>query len=111
MATDSCKFVMYKWEKIAITSTEAETRVREFIKQKHAKLERISFSRTYSEGDFWVLKGEVEYKQAHFFTNMKFFEAKVNVNTGVVMPYSEMFLRYQEDEQKNTAHQSEEVVL
>jgi hypothetical protein len=98
--------VIYKWEKTAITSDEAVTRVREFIKQKHTKLERVSFSRIYLEGDFCVLKGEVEYKQAHFFTNMKFFEAKVNINTGVVRSYNETYLQLREEEQETAAHQS-----
>ncbi len=106
VATDSCKFVIYKWEKTAITSNDAVARVREFIKQKHTKIERISFSRICLEGDFWMLKGEVEYKQAHFFTSMKFFEAKVNINTGVIMPYNEMYLQ-REDEQEKAVHQSE----
>ncbi|HSV49507.1 MAG TPA: hypothetical protein VLH35_04250 [Candidatus Acidoferrales bacterium] len=107
MSTGSCKFVIYKLEKTPITSDEAVTRVREFIKQKHTKLERISFSRITQEGDFWVLKGEVEYKQAHFFTNMKFFEAKININTGVIMPYKEMYIQLRDDEQKIAVHQSE----
>lgn len=107
MPTDSCKFVIYKWEKTPVTSDEAVTRVREFIKQKHTRLERISFSRIYQEEDFWVLKGEVEFKQAYFFTSMKFFEAKVNINSGVVMPYSEMYLQLREDEQETADHQSE----
>ena len=98
VATDSCKFVIYKWEKIAITSDDAVTRVRELIKQKHTKWKRITFSKIYQQGDFWVLKGEMEYRQAHFFTNMNFFEAKVNVNTGVITPYNEMYLQFCEDE-------------
>jgi hypothetical protein len=99
--------VIYKLEKTAITASQAETTVREFIKQKHTQLERVFFSRIYREGDFWVLKGEVEYKQARFFTNMKFFEAKVNIDTGVVMPYREMYLQLREDEQETAVHQSE----
>jgi len=97
--------VVYKWEKTVITSNDAVARVREFIKQKHTKLERVSFSRICLEGDFWVLKGEMEYKQAHFFTNMKFFEAKVNVNTGAIMPYNETYLQLREDEQETIVHQ------
>lgn len=107
MATESCKFVIYKLEKTAITSSQAEATVRDFIKQKHTQLERVFFSRICREGDFWVLKGEVEYKQAYFFTSMKFFEAKININTGVIILYKEMYIQLREDEQKIAVHQSE----
>lgn len=98
---DSCKFTVYKWEKKWLTSTDAVTRVREFIKLKHRKFKRITFSGIYQDGDFWVLRGEVEYKQTHFFTKKKSFVAKVHVNTGDITPYNETRLQRETPIQKD----------
>jgi hypothetical protein len=68
-------------------SVEAETKVREFIKQKYPRLESTSFQSMYREGDAWVLEGTVEYKRIHFFLAARAFMAQVNMNTGAVTSY------------------------
>lgn len=83
-------------------SNEAEIKAREHIKQKHARIERIFFSNMYREGDVWVLKGQVEFKQALFFTTVKFCEVKVNTNTTGIVSYQEMFLRDPKEQQTVT---------
>ena len=57
--------------KIAMNSSQAETKARDFIKQRHVKLERVFFSNMYKEGDVWVLKGEVEFEASLFFAQMR----------------------------------------
>jgi hypothetical protein len=75
--------------KIAMNSSQAESKARDFIKQRHVKLERVFFSNMYKEGDVWVLKGEVEFKRAYFFAQMRLVEAQVNMNTGKITSYKE----------------------
>lgn len=70
-------------------SKEAETRAREYIEKKHTRLERTFFSNMYKEGDVWMLKGEVEFKRAYFFTAMRIIEVQVNMDTGKITIYKE----------------------
>ena len=70
-------------------SKEAEARAREYIGKKHTRLERVFFSNMYRDGNVWVLKGEVEFKRAYFFTQMRTIEVQVNMNTGEICSYNE----------------------
>lgn len=74
-------------------SGKAEARAKEFIKQRHSRVERIFFRTMYTEGDTWVLHGEVEFKRAHFFAAVSSFKAQVNTSTGEVTSYEEARLR------------------
>jgi len=70
-------------------SAEAEARARDFIKQKHSKVERIFFKTMYREENLWVLQGEVRFKRAFFFTVNRSFEFRINIDTGEVVFYGE----------------------
>jgi len=70
-------------------SKEAETRAREFIKQKHSKVERILFKTMYREENLWILQGEVRFKRAFFFGVNRSFELRMNMDTGEVVFYKE----------------------
>jgi len=70
-------------------SAEAEARARDFIKQKHSKVERIFFKTMYREENSWVLQGEVRFKRAFFFTVNRSFEFRINIDTGEVVFYGE----------------------
>jgi hypothetical protein len=72
-----------------MNSVEAETKVREYLKQKYPRLESIFFYSMYREGDVWVLEGEVEYKHLYFFTVNRAVTAQVNMDTGAVTAYKE----------------------
>ncbi|HSV49510.1 MAG TPA: hypothetical protein VLH35_04265 [Candidatus Acidoferrales bacterium] len=70
-------------------SKGAEIKAREYIEKKYARLERVFFSNMYKEGNVWVLKGEVEFKRAYFFTQMRTIEVQVNMNTSEIYSYKE----------------------
>jgi hypothetical protein len=74
-------------------SGEAEARAREFIKQRHSRVERIFFRTMHREEDAWVLHGEVEFKRAYFFAAVGSLEVQVNTNSGEVTSYEETRLR------------------
>ncbi len=75
-------------------SKEAEIRAREYLEKRHDKIERIFFSNMYKEGEVWVLKGEIEFKRARFFTRIRAIEIQVNMNT-------EKITRYKEEEKRS----------
>jgi hypothetical protein len=70
-------------------SVEAEAKAKDFIKQRHARVERIFFGLMFPEENVWVLQGEVKFKRAYFFATAKTVEAQVNMNTGKVTSYKE----------------------
>ena len=70
-------------------SIEAEAKVKDFIKQRHAGVERIFFAKMCPEENVWVLQGEVEFKRAYFFATVRAFEVQVDMNTGEVTSYEE----------------------
>ncbi|PVX25066.1 MAG: hypothetical protein CW716_08790 [Candidatus Bathyarchaeum sp.] len=72
--------------------TQAEAKAMEYIKQKHARLERIFLSTVYREEDAWILHGEVKFKRAYFFTVEKTFKIQVNPETATVKSYEENVL-------------------
>ena len=74
-------------------SGEAEAKARQFIKQRHSRVERIFFRTMHREGDTWVLHGEVEFKRTYFFVTLRSFKVQVNANTGEVTLYEEVRLR------------------
>jgi len=74
-------------------SGEAEARARQFIKQRHSRVERIFFRTMYREGDAWVLHGEVEFKRVYFFAAVRSFKLQVSTNMGEVTSYEETHLR------------------
>lgn len=80
-------------EKRRICSIEAEAKVRDFIKQRHAGVERIFFNRMSPEENAWVLQGEVKFRRAFFFSTVRTFEVQVDMNTGEVTSYEEAPLR------------------
>jgi hypothetical protein len=51
-----------------LESGKAEEKARQFIKQRHPRLDLISFRTMYKEGSAWILDGEVKFKRAYFFT-------------------------------------------
>jgi ribosome-associated translation inhibitor RaiA len=70
-------------------SKEAEIKAREYIGKKYSRLERVFFSNMYKDGNIWMLNGEVEFKRAYFFTQMRIIEVQVNMNTGEIMSHKE----------------------
>jgi hypothetical protein len=72
-----------------LDSGEAEARARQFIKQRHSRVERIFFRTMYREENAWVLHGEVSFKRAYFFSAIRSFKLKVNTNTGEIVSYEE----------------------
>jgi len=72
-----------------LDSGEAEERAKQFIKQRHSRVERIFFRTMYREGDTWVLHGEVSFKRAYFFLATRSFKVKVNTDTGEIVSYEE----------------------
>lgn len=82
-------------------SGEAEARAREFIKQRHFRVKRIFFRTMYTEGDAWVLHGEVEFKRAYFFDALRSFKVQVNTNTGEITSYEEAQRRNPKEQQTN----------
>ena len=72
-----------------LDSEEAEARARQFVKQRHPRVERIFFRTMYREENSWVLHGEVKFKRAYFFPAMRSFKLKVNTGTGEVVSYEE----------------------
>ncbi len=68
-----------------IDSKEAEAKAKDFIKQRHARVERIFFSTLFPDKSVWVLQGEVEFKRAYFFVTVRTVEVRVNMNTAEVM--------------------------
>ena len=67
----------------------AEEKVMEYIKQKHARLERIFLRTVYREGNVWVLHGEVKFKRACFFAVEKSFKIQINPESWNVKSYEE----------------------
>ena len=76
-----------------LDSGEAESRARQFINQRHSKVERIFFRTMNREGDAWVLHGEVKFKRAYFFVALRSLKIQVNTNTGEVTSYEEANLQ------------------
>ena len=72
--------------------TRAEAKAMEYIKQKHARLERIFLRTVYREGNIWILHGEVKFKRAYFFAVEKSFRIQINPETGNVTSYEESTL-------------------
>jgi hypothetical protein len=68
-------------------SKEAETGAREFIRQRHSRVERIFFKTMYIEENSWVLHGEVTFRRAFFFAVNRSFEFRTNIDTGETMFY------------------------
>jgi len=68
-------------------SKEAETRAREFIRQRHSRVERIFFKTMYREENSWVLHGEVTFRRAFFFAVNRSFEFRINIDTGEIVFY------------------------
>ena len=73
--------------------TQAETKAREFIKQKHSRLERIFLRTVYREGNTWVLHGEVKFKRAYFFAVERSFRIQINPETETIKSYEENAVR------------------
>ena len=76
-------------ERETLDSGEAEARAKQFIKQRHSRVERIFFRTMYREGDTWVLHGEVKFKRAYFFAALRSFKVQINTNTGEATFYEE----------------------
>jgi hypothetical protein len=72
-----------------LTITDAETKTRDFINKRHALVKNIYIAMMFSEGNVWVLQGDVEFKRLHFFSTVMAFEAYVSKNTGEVASYLE----------------------
>jgi hypothetical protein len=86
-------------EKRKIRSIEAEEKAKAFIKQRHARVERIFFRKMFPEENTWVLQGELEFKRAYFFATVRTFEMQVNMNTCEVTSYEEAHLRNPKEQQ------------
>jgi len=72
-----------------LESRKAEEKVRQFIKQRHSRLELIFFRTMYKEGNAWILDGQVKFKRACFFYAMRSFKAKIDAITGEIISYEE----------------------
>ena len=74
--------------------SQAEAKAREFIKQKHARFERIFLRTVYREGNVWIIHGEVKFKRAHFFTVERSFRIQINPETDNVESYEEKLFQH-----------------
>jgi hypothetical protein len=72
-----------------LNSGEAEERAKQFIKQRHSRVERIFFRTMYREENTWILHGEVSFKRAYFFPATRSFKIKVNTDTEEIVSYEE----------------------
>jgi len=70
-------------------SVEAEARAREFIKQRHSRVERIFFKTMYKEENSWVLQGEMQFKRVFFFAAKRSFKLRINIGAGDIVFYEE----------------------
>jgi hypothetical protein len=69
--------------------SEVEEKARQFIKQRHPRLELIFFRTVYKEGDAWMVDGEVKFKRAYFFHTTRTFKIKIDAITGKAISYEE----------------------
>ena len=72
-----------------LDSGEVEARAKQFIKQRHSRVERIFFRTMYREENTWILHGEVSFKRAYFFPATRSFKLNVNTDTGEIVSYEE----------------------
>jgi hypothetical protein len=72
-----------------LESRKAEEKARQFIKQRHPRLELIFFRTMYKEGNAWILDEEVKFKRACFFHATRSFKAKIDAITGEIISYEE----------------------
>jgi hypothetical protein len=72
-----------------LDSGEAEAKARQFIKQRHSRVERIFFRTMYREGNTWILHGELKFKRAHFFHATRSSKIKIDAITGEIVSYEE----------------------
>jgi len=69
--------------------THVEAKAKEFIKQRHSRVEWVLFRTVYKEKGNWVLQGELQFKRAYFFAFSKSFKLQINTDTGEVTFYEE----------------------
>jgi hypothetical protein len=67
-----------------LESRKAEEKARQFIKQRHSRLELIFFRTMYKEGNAWILDGEVKFKRAFLFHATRSFKAKIDAITEII---------------------------
>ncbi len=79
-------------KKNIISSEEAEAIAREYLKQRHSRIERVFFRTMYREGDTWTLQGDIQFKRAYFFDAAKSLKVQVNSNTREVVSCEEVNL-------------------
>jgi hypothetical protein len=72
-----------------LESRKAEEKARQFIKQRHPRLELIFFRTMYKEDSAWILNGEVKFKRAYFFHATRTFKIKIDAITGEIISYEE----------------------
>jgi hypothetical protein len=76
-----------EWKTLELS--KVEEKARQFIKQRHPRLELISFRTVYKEGDTWIVDGEVKFKRAYFFHTTRTFKIKIDAITGEIVSYEE----------------------
>ena len=72
-----------------ITAMDAETRAREYIRERHPKMRRILVRRVEKEDDAWLVEGEVWFKRLRFFTVKRTFRLRISLETGDITSYQE----------------------
>ena len=72
-----------------ITAMNAENRAREFIGNRHPRVKIVRFTRTWREGDVWLVGGELWFRRARFFTARRSFRLRISGETREVTPYEE----------------------
>jgi hypothetical protein len=72
-----------------ITTMDAETRAREYIRERHPKMRRILVRRVEKEDDAWLIEGEVWFKRLRLFTVKRTFKLRISSETGDITSYQE----------------------
>lgn len=72
-----------------ITVLDAETRAREFIRERHPKMKQILIRRVDKKDDSRLIEGEVWFKRLRFFTVKRAFKLRIDSKTGEVTSYQE----------------------
>lgn len=72
-----------------LTVVDAETKAREFIRERHPKVKQIVLRRANKKDNAWLIEGEVRFKRLHFFSVKMTFRLQLGSKTGEVTSYQE----------------------
>ena len=67
---------------------EAEARARAYLETRHRGfISRIDVMQTRRSGQFWVVKGAIEFKKSRLIVDQRFFTLQLQAETGEVTHY------------------------